>query len=109
MILNSLLDNDLYKFTMQHAVVKLFPRAEVRYGFVNRGGTAFPNGFADRLRAEIVNMKLLRLTEAEKAFLKARCYYLPPTYLDFLTGYQYDPQEVVVTQAGGELSIEVEG
>jgi nicotinate phosphoribosyltransferase len=109
MILQSILDNDLYKFTMQHAVVKLFPRAEARYGFVNRGKTQFPEGFADRLNQEVQQMASLRLTDTEKQFLKDWCYYLPPTYLDFLSGYQYNPKEVQISQQGGELSIHIEG
>ena len=48
--LKSILDNDFYKFTMQHAVIKLFPKAKVRYGFINRGKHIFPEGFADLLR-----------------------------------------------------------
>ena len=36
-VFNSILDNDFYKFTMQCAVVKLFPDARVKYEFINRG------------------------------------------------------------------------
>ena len=35
--MQSLLDNDLYKFTMQQAVLKLYPEAVVTYTFKNRG------------------------------------------------------------------------
>ena len=38
------IDNDLYKYTMQNAVCKLFPNAEAEYTFINRGGTKFPLG-----------------------------------------------------------------
>ena len=33
-IINDILDNDLYKLSMQQAVVKKFPRAKVRYDLV---------------------------------------------------------------------------
>ena len=36
MIINSILDTDLYKFTMQNAIIKLFPDLEVEYEFFNR-------------------------------------------------------------------------
>ncbi len=109
MIIQSLIDNDLYKFTMQSAVVKIFPRAKVRYQFINRGKTPFPDGFAEKLRQEIALMANLQLSSDEKFFFEERCYYLEPTYLDFLKGYRYDPSEVGVIQKGGDLQISIEG
>ena len=108
-IIKSLLDNDLYKLTMQNAVVSLFPRAKVRYKFINRGETKFPDGFAEQLRKEISKMADLKLQSEEKGFLKEKCYFLPPTYIDFLSGYQYDPSEVGVIQTGGDLQLSIEG
>ena len=87
--LHSVLDNDFYKFTMQHAVIKLFPKAEVRYAFINRGKHKFPPHFAELLRKAVDAMINLKLTVAEKKFLTDNCSYLDPTYLDFLQGYQY--------------------
>jgi len=31
---SSILENDFYKFTMQHAVVNLFPKAKAGYEFI---------------------------------------------------------------------------
>ncbi len=109
MIIKSILDNDLYKFTMQHAVMELFPYAKAKYQFINRGSNKFPDGFADKLRNQIQEMSGLALTRDEKEFFQKKCYYLPPTYFDFLQGYRYDPDEVKVWQQGGDLYIEVEG
>ncbi len=108
-IINSILDNDLYKLTMQMAVVKKFPYAKVQYGFINRGKTSFPEGFAEELRKQIKYMEKLKLTKLEKKFLEKRCYYLDPTYLDFLSGYRYDSTEVGVIQKGGVLEISIAG
>jgi len=108
-MIKSLLDNDLYKFTMQMAVVKKFPYAKVRYAFINRGETEFPEGFAEELRKQIKLMEKLKLTKPEKSWLKDTCYFLDPTYLDFLFGYQYDSAEVGVIQKGGKLEITIEG
>jgi len=105
----SIIDNDLYKFTMQNAVIKIFPRAKVRYEFINRGKTPFPEGFAEQLRKEIAKMSELALTKSEKEFLKTNCPYLDPTYLDFLAGYRYDSSELGVIQQGDDLQISIEG
>lgn len=107
--ITSILDNDFYKFTMQNAVIKLFPYARVRYRFINRGNHAFPPGFAHALRNETERMTRLKLRPAEKAFLKNRCPYLDPTYLDFLSGFQYDPSELTITQKGEKLEVHIEG
>jgi nicotinate phosphoribosyltransferase len=108
-VLTSLLDNDFYKFTMQHAVIKQFPTAMARYRFINRGGHRFPDGFDKALTLEIEAMKDLRLRAEEKEFLRVNCPYLTPTYLDFLSGFRYDPSEVRVSLSQGELKVSVEG
>jgi nicotinate phosphoribosyltransferase len=54
-------------------------------------------------------MASLQLTKAEKQYLTVTCPYLSPVYLDFLEGYRYNPQEVVIKQKSGEVSITVEG
>lgn len=107
--LSSLLDNDFYKFTMQHGVVKLFPKAKARYKFINRGKHSFPDGFAEALRASVDAMATLKLTLPEKEYLAVTCPYLDPTYFDFLQGYCYNPEEVVIEQKGNDVRIFVEG
>src|SRR5690606_23915407 len=66
-------------------------------------------GFDKLLKEAINEMARLKLTKAEKEFLRAKCPYIDPTYLDFLQGYRYDPEEVQVTQTGGELSVTIAG
>ncbi|GAA4791777.1 nicotinate phosphoribosyltransferase [Olivibacter ginsenosidimutans] len=107
--LNSMLDNDFYKFTMQHAVFKLFPKAQAKYAFINRGNHHFPMGFAEALRQAINHMPSLQLTREEKKYLKETCPYLDPTYLDFLQGYRYDPEEVTILQQGNKISVTIQG
>ena len=107
--LPSILDNDFYKFTMQYAVVHLFPRARAKYHFINRGQHHFPEGFAEALRAAVQSMTALYLTKDEKRFLSNACPYLSPTYLDFLEGYRYDPDEVQIEQNGNDINVSVEG
>ena len=107
--LPSILDNDFYKFTMQHAVIKLFPYAKARYAFINRGKHEFPQGFSKKLAEAINALKNLKLTADEKDFLLKTCPYLDATYLDFLEGYRYNPNEVTITQNGSDLEVTIEG
>lgn len=107
--LNSILDNDFYKFTMQNAVVKLFPTQTVKYEFINRGKHHFPNGFDKELRAAVEAMAQLTLSKEEKLYLKTTCPYIDLPYLDFLEGFRYDPSEVHIEQTENELKVWVEG
>jgi len=110
-IIRSILDNDLYKFTMQNAVCKLFPRANVKFEFINRGKTVFPKGFDRKLRREIEKMADLRLTIEQKEFFRSKCgRFIDDVYLDFLSAYQFDPSEVgVVLEEDGDLRVVIEG
>ncbi len=105
----SILDNDFYKFTMQYAVSKLFPKAKARYQFINRGKHQFPDGFDTKLKEALSAMAQLKLSQAEKTYFQQKCPYIDPIYFDFLQGYRYDPEEVDVQQVGQDLSVTIEG
>ena len=110
MIIQSILDNDLYKFTMQQAVCVKYPKDYVTYKFINRSNVKFPQDFDKALRKEILEMSNeLYLKKDEKEFLKERCYYFTPVYIDFLEGYKFDPNEVFIEQNGDKLEVEITG
>ncbi len=109
MILRFFTDNDLYKFTTMNAIQKLYPNAVVKYSFINRGNTSFPEGFGERLKDEITAMAGLFLSREEEKFIISRCYYFDPVFIDLLKGYRFDPSEVTVKQDGGRLEIAIEG
>lgn len=109
MIIRYFTDNDLYKFSVMMAIQRLYPWAVVRYEFINRGKTNFPEGFAERLREEIEDMASLGMTKKEKRYITEKCYFFDPAFIDFLEGYRYDPSEVKITQEGGNLDVSIEG
>lgn len=108
-MIQSILDNDLYKFTMQQAVHMLYPRVDVEYEFINRSNTPFPHDFSHRLKQEVRQMAGFRLTPDEKQFLNDTCYFMTPVYLDFLEHYTFDPDEVSIDQEGGQLTLTIKG
>ena len=103
-----MLDDDLYKFTQSAVVLHNFPDLEVSYEFINRGKTPFPVGFAERLKRQIFLLHMLRLSREEAKWLKS-LNLMRPTYVEWLSGYQYNPFEVDVEQNGGELKITIHG
>ncbi len=95
-ILCSLLDTDLYKFTMGCAVFQLYPQAYASYNFINRESTVWPKGFANELWDQLFLLADLCLTTEELYFLRQKCPYLSPAYLDWLATYHFNPQEVLL-------------
>ena len=61
-IINSLLDNDLYTFSVCYAYLQKFPRAIGQYTFVDRNNTVYPVGFAEKLREQFDSLADLRIT-----------------------------------------------
>jgi len=114
-IIKSILDSDLYKFSMQSAVLFgqgmgiSYEGVGAKYRFINRGGTQFPTGFKEVLEEQIRQMANLALTDDEYLWMRRTCRFLKRSYLDYLRGYKFDPNEVQVTQRDGELIIDIRG
>ena len=64
MIVRTLLDTDLYKFTTSYAYIKLFPYAMGKFSFHDRNETEYTEEFLERLKNEID--KLPRMNFQEK-------------------------------------------
>ena len=108
-MIESILDTDLYKLSMGAAVAHHYPCVEVEYEFINRNKTPFPDGFGQELRKTVDALQELGLTGEEEKFLRERCYYLKPNYIDMFRGYRYDPKQVTIRQLGSELFVNVRG
>ena len=109
-IIPSILDTDLYKFTTSYAYSKLYPRAYGQFRFIDRNDTCYPKGFAEQLKEETKAMAQLSLNRDEELFLHQELPYLPPTYIDFLKGFRFNPDELIIEQdEAGHLSIIAEG
>lgn len=107
----SILDNDLYKFTMQQAVLELYPEAAATYEFINRRpADRFDRRFFSALIEAIDQLPRLRLRPAQREFLQRRCPALKPAYLEYLQDYRFDPSQLDARlDAQGRLSIVVAG
>ena len=70
MIVKTLLDTDLYKFTTSYAYIKLFPYAMGTFSFNDRNETQYTEDFLKALKTEIKNLSQLRFTEEELEYMK---------------------------------------
>lgn len=109
-IITHFTDDDLYKLSMCCAVIDNYPRAMVRYSFVDRNGTVYPEGFADELNKQVAYLENVVITDEEVAFMKAHCAYIPIWFYTYLKGFRYRREWVKAWQDdGGRLHIEFEG
>ncbi|CAK4034974.1 Nicotinate phosphoribosyltransferase [Lecanosticta acicola] len=92
----SLLDTDLYKLTMQAAVLKYYPKIPVTYQFTNRTPhMRLTHAAYTWLQAQIQKLENITVTDEEIAWLKKKCDYLPESYFEYLRGFRLYPQEQV--------------
>lgn len=109
-IITSLLDNDLYTFSVCYAYLQKFPRAIGEYTFVDRNNTIYPIGFAEQLQEQLKKIEKIQLNDEELDFLQKKCYYFPNWFFTFLKGFRMDSSEVDIKQdAEGHLHIRIEG
>ncbi len=109
MIIRDFTDNDLYKFTTMNAILKKFPDAEVVYQFINRGRTRFPEGFDKALRTEVDQMQNICLSKESEEFIRKKCFYFEPAFVDFLKEFRFNPEEVKIEQQDGILDVVIQG
>ena len=83
MIITSLLDTDLYKFTMMQAVLHQFPGAQVEYRFKCRNPGVELAPFVSEIRDEIRALCSLQFQDAELAYLRS-LRFIKSDFVDLL-------------------------
>ncbi|MDZ7918557.1 nicotinate phosphoribosyltransferase [Rhodoferax sp.] len=109
MIIASLLDTDLYKFTMMQVVLHQFPGAQVEYRFKCRNPGMNLAAHAEDIRAEIRSLCELRFQDEELAYLRS-LRFIKSDFVDFLGLFKLNEKYITVTPLPtGELDIVIEG
>lgn len=96
MVIKTILDTDLYKFTTSYAYIKLFPYAMGTFSFKDRDETEYTEGFLEALKNEIYNLSLVALTEEELEYMSAHCRFLPRVYWEWLSSFRFNPDKIKV-------------
>ena len=96
MVIKTILDTDLYKFTTSYAYIKLFPYALGTFSFKDRDETRYTAGFLEALKNELQSLSLVSLTEAELEYMYGRCRFLPKVYWEWLSSFRFDPKKIEV-------------
>lgn len=96
MVIKTVLDTDLYKFTTSYAYIKLFPYAMGTFSFKDRDDTEYTVGFLKALKNEIHNLALVALRKEELEYMCAHCRFLPRVYWEWLSSFRFDPDKIHV-------------
>jgi nicotinate phosphoribosyltransferase len=109
MIITSLLDTDLYKFTMMQVVLHQFPGAQVEYRFKCRNPGVDLAPHADEIRNEIKSLCSLTFKESELRYLRS-LRFIKSDFVDFLGLFKLNEKCVQITpHPSGELEITIRG
>nr|DAN43602.1 MAG TPA: nicotinate phosphoribosyltransferase [Caudoviricetes sp.] len=95
MIIKSILDTDLYKFTTSYAYMKLFPEAAGTFTFNDRDNTVYTEEFVQQLRIELYNMGQLQLSHDEFEYMN-KIRFIPRHYWEWLSQFRFEPNRVSV-------------
>lgn len=111
MIIPSLLDTDLYKFTMMQVVQHHFAEAQVEYRFKCRNANIDLTPYVDEIRREIRNLCELRFTRQELEYLR-QWRFFKSDFVDLLGLFHLDERFVSVSarrDSPREIDITIKG
>jgi nicotinate phosphoribosyltransferase len=113
MIITSLLDTDLYKFTMMQVVLHQFPGAQVEYRFKCRNagaaGVSPLAPMASEIREEIKALCSLRFQDAELGYLRSM-RFVKSDFVDFLGLFRLNEKYVQISALpSGEIDVTIRG
>jgi nicotinate phosphoribosyltransferase len=109
MIITSLLDTDLYKFTMMQVVLHQFPGAQVEYRFKCRNPGVDLASHASDIREEIRSLCSLHFQDSELQYLRSM-RFIKSDFVDFLGLFKLNEKYITVTPLpSGEIEIVIIG
>jgi nicotinate phosphoribosyltransferase len=108
-IIHSLLETDLYKFTMWQTMLHRHPQAHAEYRFVCRNTSAFPlSELLGELDEQLDHLCTLAFSEDELAYVGG-LRYIKPDFVDFLRIFRFQRRFVQTRAEGDTLEIVASG
>lgn len=109
-IITSLLDTDLYKFTMLQVVLHQFPQAHGEYQFKCRNKPAFPlANLTEELDYQLDLLCQLQLNQGELSYLRS-LRFIKSDFIDYMELFHLQRRFIVVsTETDGTLDICIKG
>lgn len=93
-MVKSILDTDLYKFSMSYAYMKNYPDAEGTFSFNDRDNTEYTEDFKRDLGMAIVELSNISLQKKEFDWCVSTIPYIPQSYWEWLSTFTFDPSKI---------------
>ena len=92
--INSILHNDLYKFSMSNYYIQNFPEASGTFTFHDRNDTEYDEMFVRILKDELSHLSKLFLQKNEFDWAVKNIPYIPQFYWEWLRSFRYEPNKI---------------
>ena len=107
-VIHSLLQTDLYKFSMMQAVLHQCPNTNVIYKFKCRNKDVDISGLKCDIELEIDEMCKLSFTEDELDYLKT-IRFIKPDFIEFLRNFKLNKRYISIEPVDNTLDITIDG
>jgi len=105
-IIQSLLDTDLYKFSMMQVVLHHFPGAQAEYRFQCRTDGVDLRPYVEEMRKEVGALCALRFREAELEYLRG-LRFMKSDFVDFLGLFQFNEKYLSIGAGEGQGGLDI--
>ncbi|MDH5538057.1 MAG: nicotinate phosphoribosyltransferase [Rhizobacter sp.] len=108
-VIHSLLETDLYKFTMWQAMLHRHPEAQAEYNFVCRNHSVVPlAGLVAEVNQELDHLCTLAFTAEELRYLRG-LRFIKSDFVDFLRIFRFQREFIEVSANGEQIEIIAKG
>ena len=93
MVIQAILENDLYKFSMSHYYQVHYPNAWGTFTFHDRNNTRYTPEFVALLNEELASLATLSLQPDELAWAVKTIHYIPQCFWEWLCYFRFEPEK----------------
>ncbi len=93
----SMIENDLYKFSMSYYYQRTTPEGIGTFSFTDRNGLKFTPEFVEMLKEEFKKLESLALTDDEFNWCLSNIYFIPRCYFEWLRGFRFDSSIIQIS------------
>ncbi|MDR3331470.1 MAG: nicotinate phosphoribosyltransferase [Synergistaceae bacterium] len=108
-VVQSLLENDLYKFSMWQALMHSHPGARAEYSFICRNQPLYPLAdLAEDVERELDHLCTMHFRQDELDYLNTLSY-MKDDFVDYLTVFRFQRRFINVERVGDSIVIKASG
>ena len=96
MIIRSILENDLYKFSMSYYYQVHYPNAWGTFSFHDRNNTEYSEDFVGLLKEEFQHLATISLQPTEFDWAVKTIPYIPQCFWEWLCYFRFEPDKINV-------------